>query len=306
MNPGNLHRYFILLIFFFFSVCNWVYAQNAMLNTKEINQIADKFYLLSQYGCNIVVMAGPEGLLLVDSGTKEYAFKTDSVVSTISDSSIKYVLNTHFHFDHVGGNMKLSETGATIIANEETRKRMLSEWNIPEIQGMKYPKVLPYSDKYLPVICFEDSLKLFFNNEIVQAISYPNAHSDCDVIYYFQASNIIHAGDLFFSNGFPVIDIYYGGTIAGYIRAIDSILELCNEKTIIIPGHGVISNRQKLNDYRNMLVESKIRIFKLIKEGKTLDEVIAANPTKDLLKEGESWIPINIFVNTVYQDLSKK
>jgi glyoxylase-like metal-dependent hydrolase (beta-lactamase superfamily II) len=205
----------------------------------------------------------------------------------------------------VGGNKQLSEAGGTIIANEKTRKRMLSAWDIPEIQGMKYPRISPYSYESLPTICFKDSLKLFFNDEIVQAISYRNAHSDCDVIYYFQGSNIIHTGDLYFSNGLPIIDIFYGGTIDGYIRAIDSILELCNEKTIIVPGHGNVSNNQELKDYRDMLAELKLRILKLIEEGKSFDEVIAANPAADLLNNGKSWIPIGIFVYTVYHDLSK-
>ena len=140
--------------------------------------------------------------------------------------------------------MKLAEDGAVIVANENTRKHMLSGWKVPEFQGVKYSPVPPYSVEFLPEICFRDSLNIFFNNDIVKAIHYPNAHSDCDVIFYFQNANVIHAGDLFESNGFPILDVWYGGTIDGYINALDDILDICDENTIIIPGHGAPSNRQ--------------------------------------------------------------
>jgi len=124
--------------------------------------------------------------------------------------------------------------------------------------------------------------------------------------FYFQNTNVLHAGDLFESNGFPIIDVWYGGTIDGYIKAIDEILKICNDNTVIIPGHGDPSNRQGLQEYRNMLSEAKARIIKFMSIGKSLDEVIAADPTKNLYKGGESWIPVKLFIASVYEDLSKK
>jgi glyoxylase-like metal-dependent hydrolase (beta-lactamase superfamily II) len=305
MKSKNSVYFFLLLTFLLFSNY-WSYSQNTFTNTTSGRKIAENVYLLKDYGCNIVVTVGQDGLLIIDTGHKRSALKTDSAISIISNLPVKYVLNTHMHFDHVGGNMKLAEDGAVIIAHENTRKHMLSGWKVPELQGIKYSPVLPYSIEYLPKICFKNSLNIYFNNDIVQAIHYPNAHSDSDVIFYFQNANVLQAGDLFESNGFPILDVWYGGTINGYIKALDDILKICNDNTVIIPGHGDPSNRQGLKDYRNMLVESRTRISKLIKEGKSIDEVIAADPTKDLYKGGKSYIPVKLFVATVYEDLSKK
>lgn len=306
MKRRNLFYYFLLLIIPLISLSNWSYSQNPMTNMTSGRKIAENIYLLKDYGCNIAVTVGQDGLLIIDTGHKRSALKTDSVISTISNLPVKYVLNTHLHFDHVGGNMKLAEDGAVIIAHENTRKHMLSGWKVPELQGIKYSPVPPYSIEYLPKICFKDSMNIYFNNGVVQAIHYPNAHSDCDVIFYFQNTNVLHAGDLFESNGFPIIDVWYGGTIDGYIKALDDILKICNDNTVIIPGHGDPSNRQGLQDYRNMLFESRTRISKLIKEGKSVDGVIAADPTKGLYKGGESWIPVKLYVASVYEDLSRK
>jgi len=306
MKSKNLFCDFFLLIIPLLSLSHWSYSQNPMTNVTSGQKIAENIYLLKDYGCNIVVMVGQDGLLIIDTGHKSFALKIDSVISTISNLPVKYVLNTHLHFDHVGGNMKLAEDGAVIIAHENTRKHMLSGWKVPDIQGIKYPLVLPYTVEYLPKICFKDSLSIYLNNDVVQAIHYPNAHSDCDVIYNFQNANVLHAGDLFESNGFPILDVWYGGTIDGYIKALDDILKICDDNTVIISGHGDPSNRQGLQDYRNMLVESRTKISKLIEEGKSVDEVIAADPTKDLYKGGESWIPVKLYVATVYEDLSRK
>jgi len=306
MKSKNLFYYFLLLIIPLLSLSHWSYSQNPMTNVTSSQKIAENIYLLKDYGCNIVVMVGQDGLLIIDTGYESFALKIDSVISTISNLPVKYVLNTHLHFDHVGGNMKLAEEGAVIIAHENTRKHMLSGWKVPDIQGIKYPIVLPYPVEYLPKICFKDSLNIYLNNDVVQAIHYPNAHSDCDVIYYFQNANVLHAGDLFESNGFPILDVWYGATIDGYIKALGDILKICDDNTVIISGHGDPSNRQALQDYRNMLVESRTKISKLIEEGKSVDEVIAADPTKDLYKGGESWIPVKLYVATVYEDLSRK
>ena len=305
MKSKNSVYFFLLLTFLLFSNY-WSYSQNPLTNKTSGRKIAENVYLLKDYGCNIVVKVEQDGLLIIDTGHKRSALKTDSVISTISNLPVKYVLNTHLHFDHVGGNMKLGEDGAVIIAHENTRKHMLSGWKVPELQGIKYSPVPPYSIDYLPKICFKDSLAIYVNNDIVQAIHYPNAHSDCDVIFYFQNTNIIHAGDLFESNGFPIIDVWYGGTIDGYIKALDDILKICNDNTVIVPGHGDPSDRQGLQYYRKMLVESRKRISKLIEEGKTVDEVIGVDPTKGLYKGGESWIPVKLYIATVYEDLSRK
>jgi cyclase len=298
--------YFLVFLSFYFLTCsNWSFSQNPVINQGVI-KVAEKIYVLNDNGVNIAVIVGPEGLLIIDTGYKEDALRTDSVISTISNLPVKYILNTHLHFDHVGGNKKLSEDGAVIVAHENTRQRMLLEWNMPEILGIKAPISPPYPEEYLPKICFQDSLKVYFNNKIIQCIHFSKSHSNSDVIYYFRDTNVICTGDLFVPNGFAIVDSYSGGTIDGYIRAVDNILKICDERTVIIPGHGTISNRQDLQDYLYMLTESRTRIANLIKEGKTADEVIAADPTKDLFKGVLETLPAKFFVYSVYQDLVKK
>lgn len=305
MKTNKKNTLITILALSILSLSNWSYAQS---NTKltRAPMIAKNTYLLTDYGCNILVMVGNDGLLVIDTGHKGFASKTDSAVHSIVNLPVKYILNTHLHFDHVGGNRKLSEDGAVIVAHENTRKHMTTGWKVDEILGVKYPIIPPYPTAALPVICFKDSLTLFFNNTAIEGIYCPNGQSDCDVIYNIPDFNIIHAGDLFESNGFPIIDVFYGGTIDGYIKAVNNIIEKCDDNTIVIPGHGTVSNRQGLMDYKVMLVESRARIAKLIEEGKSLDEVVAANPTKGLYKGGKSWIAENLFVATVYMDISKK
>ena len=293
--------YCVILSLGLLAICNYAFSQSTT-SSQGLVKVTDEIFVLSRYGCNIAIVVGKDGLLTVDSGYKGAALKTDSVISTISKLPIKYILDTHIHYDHLGGNKKLSEDGAVIVSHVNTRKAMLVEWNMPEIAGIKYPIVPPYSKEFLPTICFQDSLTVYFENEVIKCIHYPNGHSDGDVIYFFQKTNLIHTGDLFLSNGFPII----GSSIDGYIEAVDNIIKICNDKTIIVPGHGPVSNRKELQDYRIMLFEGRNRIDKLVKEGKTVDEVIAANPTKDLFKGGKSWLPDKLFVATVHMDLSKK
>jgi cyclase len=295
----------LFLSFYFLSSGNWALSQNPDINQGVI-KVADKIYVLNDNGVNISLMVGHEDLLVIDTGYENDAFKIDSIIRTISNLPIKYILNTHIHFDHVGGNKKLSENGGVIIAHENTRQRMLVEWNMPEILGIKAPITPPYSKEYLPVICFQDSLKVYFNSEIINGIHFSKSHSDSDVIYYLPESNIIFTGDLFVPNGFAIVDSFSGGSIDGYIRAVDNILKICDERTAIIPGHGEVSNRQGLQDYLFLLTESRTRIANLIKEGKTVDEVIKADPTKDLFKGVLETLPPKFFVYSVYQDLSKK
>jgi glyoxylase-like metal-dependent hydrolase (beta-lactamase superfamily II) len=295
-----------LLSLFFLSIINSGYPQDASINNSNAIKVADVIYMISDYGCNIGIVTGKDGLLIIDSGNEETANKMDSSILAISDLSIKYLLNTHMHFDHVGGNKILAEKGAIIISNDFTRKHMLSVWEPGIIAGVKLPTIQPYPESYLPKICFDDSLKLYFNSDTIKAFEFKHCHTGRDVIYYFQKANVIYTGDLFLPDGFPGIMIFDGGTINGSIKAIDEILKLCNERTIVIPGHGHLSNRQGLEDYRKLMINSRDIILNLINEGKTLDEIIKLNPIKNLYKGEVSGLTSEIFIHLVYQDLSKK
>lgn len=278
------------------------FAQNSSQNQDGVKKIVEGIYMISNIGGNITVLERPDGLLVIDTGEK--VGKLDSVISTFSKNPIKYILNTNFHFDHVGDNQTLCDKGATIIAHKKTRDVLAAGWEAPEVAGVKFPKFPPVSAKYLPRICFNDTLDLYFNDNVIQAIHYPLAHSSGDAIYYFRNQNIIHVGDLFVLYGYPYIDSYHGGTIDGLIKAVDDILKLCDDKTILIPGHGKISNRQELSEYREMLVETRATISKLVHDGKTLNELIKLDPIGKLMNGRKVEGFKDVYIAVIYNELT--
>lgn len=286
------------------------FAQNSSLNQSNVKKIAEGIYLITGLGCNITAVDGAEGLLVIDTGLKPG--KLDSVLSTISNHPVKYILNTNFHNDHVVANKLLCDKGATIIAHKKTRDVLTTGYTITISGDPKLPIYPPETAKYLPKICFIDTLNLYINDNTIQAIHYPNAHSCSDAIFYFKNRNLIHVGDILVLYGFPYIDATNGGTLAGLIRTVDEILKLCDDKTILIAGHGKsrsfdgnISNRQGLQEYQVMLVEANKVITNLVNEGKTLDEIIKLDPLRKLLKDRKSRYE-NEFIKIAYSELTKK
>ncbi len=265
-------------------------------------KVADGIYMLVGAGGNIGVSAGEDGILMIDTQFAELIEKIKSAIAEISRGQIRYVLNTNWHYDHAYGNEPLGKSGALIIAHENTRMRMTSEQNYPDFD-MKMP-ALP--EAALPVLTFTDSLTLHFNGEEIQVIHIEKAHSDADILIYFKKANVIHTGDLYFTVLYPFIDVSHGGSIDGMIAAAERIISMSDGNTKIIPGHGPLSNREELKTYRDMLVTIRDRIKKQIKEGKTLEEILASKPTADFDEEQSRATPPEMFVRIVYNDLVKK
>lgn len=288
---------FILVAFSAFST-----AQDFSKVQIQTVKVADGVYMLVGAGGNIGISAGEDGILMIDTQFAEVIEKVKSAVAEISRGQIRIVLNTNWHYDHTYGNEPLGKSGALIMAHENTRMRMTSEQNYPDFD-MKMP-ALP--EAALPVLTFTDSLTLHFNGQEIQVIHIEKAHSDADIVIYFRKANVIHTGDVYFSVLYPYIDVSHGGSIDGMITAAEKIIGMTDENTKIIPGHGPLSNREELKTYRDMLVTIRDRIKKQIKEGKTLEDVIASMPTADFDKEKSSAIPPEMFVQIVYNDLAKK
>ncbi len=294
----------IFIILAVLSFGQLAYPQDLVSAQENFTQVTDELYVLKGVSCNVAGFVGQDGVLIIDSGAQNQSAKIIASLKEISGNPARIVINTHYHFDHVGGNEAFAKGGAAIIAHKNTRERMTQEWRVPEMLGIKYPTIPPYPELFLPKISFIDSLTIHFNNETIQAIHIPDGHSDSDTIVYFQKSNVIHTGDLYLSNGFPIIDIHHGGSVNGYIAAVDRIIRLCNENTKIIPGHGPLSDRARLIAYRDMLAQARDRIEILIKEGHTLEEIVAAEPTSGLYHGGKSWLPPKLFIYCVYHELS--
>jgi glyoxylase-like metal-dependent hydrolase (beta-lactamase superfamily II) len=298
---SKIIRYFSL-VFVFAILSTFSVAQDFDNVQIETIKVADGIYMLQGSGGNIGVSVGEDGVLLVDTQFAQLMEKIKSAIAEISKGPIRIVLNTNWHYDHAYGNEPLGKSGALIIAHVNTRTRMLSEQYFEDFD-MTVP-VFP--EAALPAVTFKDSLTLHFNGEDIQVFHIKNAHSDADIAIHFPKANVIHTGDLYFSILYPYIDVAHGGSIDGMIKAAEKILGMADENTKIIPGHGPLSNKEGLTKYRDMLVTLRDRIKAQIKEGKTLEEVLASKPTADFDKEKAQSVPPEMFVKIIYDDLAKK
>ena len=262
--------------------------------------VSDGVYMLVGRGGNIGVCVGEDGVLLIDSQFAELSEKIKAAIAEIDSGPIRFVLNTHWHYDHAEGNEPLGRSGAVIMAHSKTRERMMAEQYHPSFDR----RIPAYPETALPVVTFADSITLHFNNDEIQIFHLERAHSDADLAFYFRKANVIHLGDLYFVGGYPFIDVPHEGSIDGLSPALDKVLGLINENTKVIPGHGRLSNREELQEYRDMLVTLRDRIKRQIKKGKTLEEIVASKPTADFDETRQLMIPPDNFVKILFRDLS--
>jgi glyoxylase-like metal-dependent hydrolase (beta-lactamase superfamily II) len=266
-------------------------------------KVAEGIYMLKGAGGNIGLCAGPETAFLIDDQYAPMTPKVKAAVSALTDKPIRFVLNTHWHGDHTGGNKDLGESGTLIVAHENVRKRMSTDQFI-EAFRMKEPAAAPAA---LPVITYTDAVTFHFNGQEIHAFHVAPAHTDGDSVVHFRKANVIHAGDLFFNGMYPFIDLSSGGSVAGMIAGADRMLALAGEATRIIPGHGPLGTKADLKAYRDMLVTVRDRVAAQVKAGKTLDEVAAAAPTADLdAKWGQGFMKGPVFVSIVYKDAQRE
>lgn len=273
----NLRIFGALALFIFYTHTFSQYSQNSF---TDLYQVKNNVYIHNQFGSNITILEAKEGLLIIDTGYPNLALHSDSIIKARFKKGIVYIISTHHHYDHTGGNDIFSREGAKIIAFEGTRSSMLKEWIPPVVPGVKHVVLPPFKEDFLPEICFYDSMIIYFGNEKLKLIHIPGGHSNNDIITKFENSNVMHTGDLFLSNYFPP----FSGEIESYIKAVDSVITFCNENTVVIPGHGPISDKDGLISYKKRLLEGHDRILKLKSEGKSFEEVIKSKPLKDLLQ----------------------
>jgi cyclase len=267
------------------------------IKTHKIN---DRISMLEGKGGNIGVLAGEDGLMIIDAQYAEISEKNRAAMAAISDKDIRFILNTHWHGDHVGGNEYFAKDGAVILAQDNVRKRMSSA------QFMKWVKRdVPASPKAaLPTITFRDQITFYLNDEEVYVFHGAPAHTDGDAAVWFKTSNVIHTGDVFVTYGFPFIDYSAGGMLNGLIKFQGKVLSMIDDETIIIPGHGPISRKSDLEKFRNQLIDIRSKIMPLIEAGMTQDEVIKANPIVEYDKIwGTGWIKSKDFLVLVYDGL---
>ena len=257
------------------------YAQDRFDKVEiKTEKLTDNIYVLFGAGGNIGILTGEDGVIMIDDQFAPLSEKISAAIAKISDQPVKYLLNTHWHGDHSGGNENFAKKGAMIMAHRNVRKRMSEGMTrSPERVTPPAPAIA------LPVVTFSDDLSLYLNGEDILAIHVHNAHTDGDAQIYFPKSNVLHMGDTYFKARWPFIDIQSGGSINGYIKALNHALFLVDEETQIIPGHGSMSNRAELMAYRDVLATVRTRIKKALADGQTLEAIKAA----DYIKEWEDW-----------------
>lgn len=268
----------------------------------RIENLTGEFYVIYGPGGNIGVSAGEEGVFLIDDQVKPLTDDVLAAIREVSDGEIRFVLNTHWHGDHAGGNENLGRGGAVIVAHDNVRKRLSEPFTRSD--GRTYNAQPPAA---LPVITFNDQASIFLNGEKGRAIHVPHAHTDGDSAVYFKDANLLHAGDLFFNTCYPFVDLESGGSIQGLMSALDILLATADEETVLIPGHGPVTDKAGLQAYADMLNAITERIAALKADGKTLDEIQEAKPTAEFDSDW-AWGFINgeAITGVIYNSLSEE
>jgi len=252
-------------------------AQNFDEIQISTTPVAGSIYMLQGSGGNIGVSVGDDGVLIVDDQFAPLTAKIQAAIGALSREPIQFVVNTHFHYDHSDGNENLGRAGALIVAHENARTRMLTDQRIALDNRVQEA----YDANGLPKITFYRSMRFHYNGELIDVIHVGPAHTDGDAVVYFRTTNVIHTGDVFVRYRMPFIDQPNGGSMDGMIDAAWTIAGLIDDDTRIIPGHGPVSSRADLLEYRQMYVVVRERLREHAARGDTPDQVVAANPARD-------------------------
>lgn len=274
-------------------------AAQETMDDVEIRSVyvANGVYMLQGRGGNIGLSVGEDGPFLVDDQFAPLTEKIRTAIAAVSEAPVRFVLNTHWHGDHTGGNENFGQAGAMIIAHENVRKRLNPE-EFRDVMG-RSEQAAPDA---LPVVTFTDAVTFYWNGERIHALHVEHAHTDGDAVVFFTQANVVHMGDVFFNGSFPFIDVESGGHVDGVIHAVSQVLAMIDSDTQIIPGHGDVAGIEELRAYRDMLMTVRDRVQLMINDGRSVDDVVMARPTANL--DGTWTGNAERFVRAVYQGLS--
>ena len=248
----------VLLLILLINQCLFAFQDMADAEI-EIVPVNENIYMLKGPGGNIGVLTGEDGIFMIDDKFEVLSEKIKEKLETLSDQPVKFLVNSHHHGDHTGGNKNFQKDGTLILAHENVRKRLKE--NSTEIEG-------------LPIVTFNEKMNIHINGNDIVVAHVHNAHTDGDALIYFPQGNVLHTGDTFFNGMFPYIDLKSGGSVDGDIKAAETGISLINENTKIIPGHGAIANLSEYKAYLNMLKSIRTNVQKAIEDGATEDEII--------------------------------
>jgi glyoxylase-like metal-dependent hydrolase (beta-lactamase superfamily II) len=264
-------------------------------NPLKIQKLQDNIHVITGSGGNVAVFIGEEGTFVIDDKFAKNAEEIHSLIKSVGGEIPKFLVNTHFHGDHSGGNAYFGEKGSIIVAHHNVHKRLKEGYTVKAFKTV----ALPAKGAALPSLTYGESVDIYLNNETIKLHHLPKAHTDTDTIVYFNNANVMHLGDLMFNGFFPFIDTDNGGSLKGVITALETAKNWANSDTLIIPGHGPMASIEELDATIATLKTSYERLSKLKQEGLNLEQTIAKNPLSDIEKKwggvlfnAEKWITI--------------
>src|SRR5918993_5494015 len=263
-----MNRIFLAVVGMFLSLTTMAQDNFDSVKVKS-HKLSDRLYFLTGAGGNIGVLVGPDGTLIVDDQFAPLSNRINGAIKTIDPGDVRFVLNTHIHGDHSGGNENFTRMGATVVAQENVRKRMSTS-----AVNSKTKEVTPPRDSAAwPVITFPNTMRIHLNGEDMELIYLGPAHTDGDVAIWFKTTNVFHLGDMFVTYGYPYIDYEGGGSINGFVSNLDKLLPLMNDKTRIIPGHGPICSKADVQKFRDTLADIRDQTLAALKKGKAVSDI---------------------------------
>jgi cyclase len=264
----------------------------------KVTKVAGGIYMLEGSGGNIGVSVGDDGIVIVDDQFAPLAPKIKAALKGITDKPVRFVLNTHFHGDHTGGNVEFG-TEATIIAHENVRKRL------QEGGAVLGNPVAPTPKEALPVVTFNDRATVHLNGEDIRAIHFPNGHTDGDSVIFFPKSNVVHLGDDFVTYGFPFVDAANGGSVSGMIAGVEKVLTMVPSDAKIIPGHGPLSTPADVKKYVDMLKDTRELVAKALASGKTPDQIKSDHLLSKYDDLGKGFIKTDAWIDLLVAEVKK-
>jgi cyclase len=270
----------------------------------KVTKVSGNVYMLAGAGGNIGASVGEDGIVIVDDQYAPMADKIKAALKGITDKPVRFVINTHYHGDHTGGNA-IFQQSAPIIAQDNVRKRLQEAGTAGNLGGVKL-ETKPQPKEALPIITFDHDVTVHLNGEDIRALHFPSGHTDGDSVIFFPKSNVVHMGDDFVTYGFPFIDLASGGSVEGMIAALEQIVPELPPDAKVIPGHGPVSNLDDVRRYLTMLKDTKAVVEKGIQQGKSFDQLKQENVLAPWQKWSGDFITSEQWLVTLYNDLTGK
>lgn len=273
----------------------------------KVSKVSGNIYMLQGAGGNIAASVGEDGIVIVDDQYAPLADKIQAALKSlgITDKPVRFIINTHYHGDHTGGNVPFSNSGSTVIAQDNVRKRLESGGTAGNGGSLKM-EVKPAEKAALPVITFEHDVTVHLNGEDIRALHFPAGHTDGDAVIFFPKNNVVHMGDDFVRYGFPFIDVASGGSVQGMAAAMEKVSAELPKDVKVIPGHGELSNLDDVRAFVQMLKETSVVVQKAIDAHKTVDQMKQEKILEPWKKWSGEFIDSDKFIETLYNSLTGK